>query len=162
MDPMAAGTISPEPAGAKEMAGPQAPLAWSTGTQQLPKDSASGTSGFPSSLRARFVPPGSVSTAAGFAPAAASDALTKDVTQPPKAPATASSQADKEHKGTFRSSQQSEAAGSTPCTDKQMRSVMAQGGSSLFMAWRKEQNLASLQLSRKCNQVGKQASQNSG
>lgn len=37
MDPTAAGTIFPEPAVAKEMAGPQPPLAWSAGTQQAPR-----------------------------------------------------------------------------------------------------------------------------
>lgn len=36
-------------------------------------------------------------------------------------------------------------SGSSPGTAKLMRGVTAQGGNSLFMAWRKEQNLASLQ-----------------
>ena len=37
-DPTAAGTISPEPAGAGEVAGPQAPLAWSAWDTTATKD----------------------------------------------------------------------------------------------------------------------------
>lgn len=58
---MAAGTLAPEPAGAKKWPGPQRPLVWGDSVQQSPK---TGTvqGGFSASLRAQFRPLGSVST----------------------------------------------------------------------------------------------------